>query len=330
MVRKRRNDETRERRAGAPTGTVQPCPVAQDAAAGIPGPTPARRWAVWGAAVLLVLAALWLPGATTREVRAQLLLREARREQARMPGSLRPETNLRKAYALNPNDPEVVFDLALFLVQREKTRFSSGQYNLIRPENFEEASALLERSEAILPFRPSVARLRGESEWMLAAIYTARGDSERASEATSEAFVQLEHAARLLPRPRLRNEDFNLALMQAAAKRRQWADALERLHLIGMLGQRGAMYGLAQGYDEQASLVWIATGMYPQAGMELRYRLEADPANTQLLLVANNCARDLGLRTVVVETLESLSERGRLDENGLALLQVLNESHEGT
>jgi hypothetical protein len=276
--------------------------------------------------MVLGVAALWLPQVTLREVRAQLLLREARRELRARPGSLRPETALRTAYRLNPDDPNIVFDLASFLVQREKGRFAAGQWNLVRPENFEEASGLLERSWAILPFRPVVARLRGESQWMLSAVYEARGDRARASAATARALADLRESGRLLPRPRSRNEDFNLALMQAALRGGRADVAAGQLHLLGRMGQRPAMYGRREGYDEMASLVWLSNGMLAHHGMELRYRLETEPTNEALLLAANNAARDLGLAAVVGETLRSMARRQKLDEKGLFLLEFLEQA----
>ncbi|MBX3728083.1 MAG: hypothetical protein KF858_02775 [Candidatus Sumerlaeia bacterium] len=294
--------------------------------AAAPGAAGGGRWLALGLSVVLGVAALWLPQVTLREVRAQLLLREARRELRARPGSLRPETALRTAYRLNPDDPNIVFDLASFLVQREKGRFAAGQWNLVRPENFEEASGLLERSWAILPFRPVVARLRGETQWMLSALYEARGERERASGAAARALADFREAGRLLPRPRSRNEDFNLALMQAALREGRPDVAVEQLHMLGRIGQRAAMYGRAEGYDEMASLVWLSNGLFAHHGMELRYRLETDPGSEALLLAANHAARDLGLGAVVGETLRSMARRQKLDEKGLFLLEFLEEA----
>lgn len=312
---------SKRRKKSSPSPPPKPEPVAPGTLAGKSSGTLALRLLVAG---ILVAVAVAIPRLTLREARSELLLGKARAQLHAFPDSLKPETLLRQSYATDPHNPEALRELTQFMINKEKKHIQRGDYNLVEIENFVEASDMIERSQQIVPFRPSILRLRAETQMILSGLYTSSRQPEMAEESSNQAYEDFMTAHAMLPRFRDRGPDFDAAILLSALQVEREDVALDALHRIGRRQERGNLYD--RGYAEEATIVWLQNGLYPQMAREVRYRLERQPRSPGLLTVFGSYARDLGLEHVVYRTLEDFDERGKLDVNGRLIMDAIGEN----
>lgn len=276
-------------------------------------------------ALVLVSLAVALPAYTLRQAKAEMLLKRTRLIIRVNPDIRSPEIHLREALRLDPQNAQVMLDLAEFLLAREKRKVERGEYLTQSPEKFEEASQLLEQSLALLP-SPKIVRRRAEVEYMLAELHQSRRDAAAAREALENSYEEFRRASLLLPEPRRESEVFNSALMTTAQDTGRDDVSLEFVHRMNRHGQR--WYYEDRGLTSRVEVAWLKAGLFAHQARELRYKLQRNPHDARTLDVAERASRELGLLPVVLLTLEDLEERGLLDENGRGVLERLRAQDE--
>ncbi len=258
---------------------------------------------------------------TLRETRAERILAFARAKGRHDADSRLRDIDLQRALEIDPANPLIMWDRAIFLLNEQKRFFSERQFNLMSIDKLEEALDLLERAEGSYHFPPSLNRTHGEAASMLAELYRHLGDDENLDKWREVSFQSLFLAAEKLPRPRDRRESFNASLILAAQSMGRQDLATE--HLMRMfrfderwvLNDRGMLRNASQGY--------FGLGLLPLQMREIHMGLVSNPDDTKLVGALHLSLTEFERRTAVLKILEDLERRGLLRPATMSLLEEL-------
>ena len=292
-------------------------------------PNPFLRFATSGLALRLALAALAIaallivPSLSAKELQAELRLFEARGINTMQPDSRIPELKLREAVQIDPHNGDALYDLARVILNEEKTYFETGQYNNLNPDRLQDVREYLARAMDTLPYRPSILRMRAETNALLMRHMEWRGQGEEAEDLQAQVYADFAESASLQPYPRDRNHTFNLGFLIAAYGTENFATAVDIIHTIDRLDQRWAVYGATSA--DRLMVVWQNVGMWPHFSRELRLALNRQPRSRQLLNVVGETAQAVDLWTAHIRALENLAEQNQLGRYGRMTLEYLQD-----
>lgn len=297
--------------------------VARDAgrAQALPdGPRP-PAWAcrlAAAAAVAIGVAVVW---ASARGIMAERALWTARTRAERDIESRIREIDLQRAARLDPTNPLVVSDRARFIIRQQKNFFQNNQQNLMDEGKLEEALAMLDEIDETYYFHPGLLRVRGEAAMMLADLYGRRGDQANMRRWIEKGFADLHQAARELPRPKGRAEEFNPGGVVAAQLVGREDVSVDFLMKMNRFGERGLLE--QRGILRNATQAWFALGLLPHQMRELHAALLREPDDRVLMDALRYSAMQLGQGTAATKVLEDLERQRKLTPQGKALLELL-------
>ncbi len=259
--------------------------------------------------------------ATVRETKAERILTIARFMGEQDSESRLRDIDLRRAHEIDPANPLIMWDRAIFLLNEQKKHFLEQQYNLMSEKTLLEAIALLDEAEASYHFPPSLHRMQGDASSMLAEVYRRTDREEEAKRWRQYAFDKLFEAARKLPRPRDRRESFNASLVMASQNMRRQDLATEFLMRMFRFDERYVLY--ERDMLRNASQGYFGLGLLPLQMREIHMGLARNPDDAVLAGSLRMAAGEFGQRVAVLAILEDLERRDLLRPQTNALLQQL-------